>query len=213
MNTGLYVKECSRNTSLIIYDHIKGLPKKYIFEYMKSFSMSHRTGIWMHGDINFSASFCTSFAAFRFRAISQSLETSTHLVAVIIVTGSIFASHGTPLLRARSRLSISTSARAGSSECVSETQRDLKCIIANWDTVSILLGEYGQNTCQTQWFTISLQATWRRQSSLESKKLLQLWLQIVQTMQSIMFVFKYENDKIPQRNLFIHDTKTKLFLF
>lgn len=50
-------------------------------------------------DINFSASFCRSFAAFRFRAISQSPETSSHLVAVVIVTGSIFASHGTPLLR------------------------------------------------------------------------------------------------------------------
>jgi len=160
-----------------IFDYLqlyRRLPKKYILEYMKSSPSPRRT--WIYDDINFSESFCTSFAMFRFRAISQSFETSTHLVAVIVVTGSIFASHSTPLLHACSRLSISTSARTDSSECMSETQRDLKCIIANWDTVSILLGEYGQNTCQTQWFTISLQATWRRQSSLESKKLLQLWL-------------------------------------
>lgn len=94
---------------------------------------------------------CSAFARFLNRLRHRPI-----LSPVIIVTGSIFASHGTPLLRVRSRLSISTSARAGSSECVSETQRDLKCIIANWDMVSILLGEYGQDTCQTRWFTISL---------------------------------------------------------
>lgn len=64
-----------------------------------------------------------------------------------------------------------------SSECVSETQRDLKCIIANWDTMNILLGEYGQDTWQTWWLTILLDATWHQLSTLESKKLLQtLWI-------------------------------------
>lgn len=49
-------------------------------------------------------------------------------------------------------------ARTGSSECVSETQRDLKYIIANWDAVSILLSEYGQDMRRTCWLTISLDA-------------------------------------------------------